>query len=72
MDRRFRNKGAESLFQGLPVRSLPPEIQRRARMRFQRVVTAGALSDLRLPPSHRLQALSGDRQGQHSIRIDDQ
>ena len=72
MDRWFRNNDAERLFQRLPVRSLPQEIQRRARMHLQRVVTAGALSDLRLPPSHRLQALSGDRQGQHSIRINDQ
>ncbi len=40
-------------------------------MRLQRVITAGALSDLRLPPSHRLEALSGDRKGQYSIRIND-
>ena len=72
MERRFRNRDAERLFRGLHVRGLPPEIQRRARMRLQRVVTAGALSDLRLPPSHRLEALSGDRRGQHSIRINDQ
>lgn len=71
MDRRFRIKDAERLLQGLPVRSLPQQIQRRARMRLQRVFAAGALSDLRLPPSHRLQTLSGDRLGQHSIRIDD-
>ena len=72
MERRFRNRDAERLFRGLRVRGLPPHIQRRARMRLQRVVTAGALSDLRLPPSHRLEALSGDRRGQHSIRINDQ
>ena len=41
-------------------------------MRLQRVVAAIALSDLRLPPSHRLKALSGDRKGQNSIRINDQ
>ena len=41
-------------------------------MRLQRVVTAVSLSDLRLPPSHHLQALSGNRIGQHSIRINDQ
>ena len=41
-------------------------------MRLQRVVAAAALNDLRLPPSHRLEALSGDRTGQHSIRINDQ
>ena len=72
MERRFKDKDAERLFRGLPVRRLPPDIQRRARMRLQRVVTADALSDLRLPPSHRLEALSGSRRGQHSIRINDQ
>lgn len=41
-------------------------------MRIQRVVTAGALTDLRVPPSHRLEALGGDRKGQYSIRINDQ
>lgn len=41
-------------------------------MRLQRVVAAAALSDLRVPPSHRLEALSGDRDGEHSIRINDQ
>ncbi|MCY4620047.1 MAG: type II toxin-antitoxin system RelE/ParE family toxin [Chloroflexi bacterium] len=51
---------------------MPPDIHRRARMRLQRVIAAAALSDLRVPPSHRLEALSGDRAGQHSIRINDQ
>ena len=69
---RFKDKDAERLFRGLPVRHPPPEIQRRARMRLHRVVTAGVLSDLRLPPSHRLEALSADRKGQHSIGINDQ
>lgn len=54
---------------GQRVRRLPPDIQRRARMRLQRVVAAVALTDLRLPPSHRLEALRGDRKGQFSIRV---
>ena len=41
-------------------------------MRVQRVMAAGALSDLRIPPSHRLKALGGDRKGSYSIRINDQ
>ena len=41
-------------------------------MRLQRLVAATALSDLRVPPSHRLEALRGNRVGQHSIRINDQ
>ena len=41
-------------------------------MRLQRVVAAIALTDLRLPPSHRLEALHGDRAGRFSIRFNDQ
>ena len=41
-------------------------------MRLQRLLAATGLNDLRLPPSHRLEALRGDRRGQHSIRINDQ
>ena len=41
-------------------------------MRLQRVVAATTLNDLRVPPSHRLKPLRGDRAGQHSIRINDQ
>ena len=69
---RFKNDDAQRLFAGQTVRRLPPDIQRRARMRLQRVVAATVLTDLRVPPSHRLEALRGDRQGQHSIRVNDQ
>ena len=51
---------------------MPPDLERRARMRLQRVVAAGTLADLRVPPSHRLHALRGNRRGQYSIRINDQ
>ncbi|MCY3952076.1 MAG: type II toxin-antitoxin system RelE/ParE family toxin [bacterium] len=51
---------------------MPADIQRRARVRLQRVVAAAAVADLRVPPSHRLEALRGDRKGQYSIRINDQ
>ena len=70
--KQFKNKHAESVFRGQRVHRLPPDIQRRARMRLQRVVAATVLSDLRLPPSHRLKALAGERKGQHSIRVNDQ
>ena len=69
---RFRNDDDECLFVGQTVRRLPADIQRRARVRLQRVVAAAALTDLRVPPSHRLEALRGDREGQHSIRVNDQ
>lgn len=43
---RFKNQQTERVVLGVPVRRLPADIQRRARMRLQRVVTAGALYDL--------------------------
>ncbi|MCY3924031.1 MAG: type II toxin-antitoxin system RelE/ParE family toxin [bacterium] len=70
--RRFKNDDAALLFAGRRVRCLPSDIQRRARVRLQRVVAAAAVADLRVPPSHRLEALRGDRRGQYSIRINDQ
>ena len=70
--KQFKSKISECVFHGELVRRLPADIQRRARMRLQRVVAATALSDLRLPPSHHLKALSGGRRGQHSIRVNDQ
>lgn len=69
---RFRNGDTERLFNGQPVRGVPVEIRRRTRVRLQRVVAATALTDLRLPPSHRLESLRGNRAGQYSIRINDQ
>ena len=68
----FKNKRAERIYKGEPVRHLPADIQRRARMRLQRVVAAESLADLRVPPSHHLESLSGGRKGQHSIRINGQ
>ena len=70
--KRFADRNTERIFRGLHVRRLPPDIQRRARMRLQRVMAATALLDLRVPPSHRLEALRGTRTGQYSIRINDQ
>ncbi len=70
--RRFADRRAERLFNGQFVRRLPADIQRRARMRLQRAVAATRLSDLKVPPSHRLEALGGDRSGEYSIRINDQ
>ena len=70
--RRFADETTENVFRGLPARRLPPDIQRRARMRLQRVVAATRLGDLAVPPSHHLERLRGDRSGLHSIRINDQ
>lgn len=69
---RFRNRETMMLFFGQHSHRLPPDIQRRARMRIQRAIAARALSDLFTPPSHRLEVLRGARAGQHSIRVNAQ
>ncbi len=43
-----------------------------ARRKLRQLEIAGCLEDLRIPPGNRLEALKGDRTGQHSIRINDQ
>ena len=70
--RSFADKETERLFaRGTSLR-LPREIVRRAMGRLQHLHFAARVGDLRKPPSNRLEALKGDRAGQHSIRINDQ
>ena len=68
----FADRDTEQVFRGQQARKFPSEIQRRAKMRLDRIHAATVLTDLRVPPSHHLEKLSGDRKGQHSIRINDQ
>jgi len=51
---------------------LPPDLLRRAVRRLEYVDLATCLEDLNVPPSNRLHALKGDRQGQYAISINDQ
>jgi len=50
---------------------LPQDLQRVALRKLRMLNRARTLADLRIPPANRLEALKGDRQGQHSIRIND-
>jgi toxin HigB-1 len=68
----FRCKETELIAKGQVSRRLPTQLQKRAKMRLDRIDAAADLDDLRVPPSHRLEALAGDRAGQWSIRINDQ
>lgn len=54
------------------VRRFGPELQRAAQKKLRLLNAADAINDLRIPPGNRLEKLSGDREGQHSIRINDQ
>jgi len=68
----FADKRTAAIFVGYAVRNLPPQIQSRGRAKLLAIDAAKQLDDLRSPPGNRLEALRGDRQGQHSIRINDQ
>ncbi len=65
----FKDKKADRLFHYQKPRGLPADIIRRALVKLRMLHNAKTLQDLRVPPATRLEALSGDRKGQHSIRI---
>ena len=72
----WKNKATEDLFDGTNSRAarkaLPRELTRVAERKLSQVVQALELNDLKVPPKNRLEALKGNRKGQHSIRINDQ
>ncbi|MBI1868496.1 MAG: type II toxin-antitoxin system RelE/ParE family toxin [Methylocystis sp.] len=72
MIRSFKDKVAEAVFDGKHPKGFPPELFKIARRKLAALHAATGLDDLRSPPGNRLEALSGDRAGQHSIRINDQ
>ena len=72
MIRAFAGRDAETLFHGRFVRKLPRDIQRAAQRKLRQIHQAEVLTDLAASPGNRLEALRGDRAGQHSIRINDQ
>lgn len=71
MIKTFHGKDTESLFNDLPSKRFRA-IERIARRKLYYLHSAKTLQDLHIPPGNRLEGLSGDREGQHSIRINDQ
>jgi len=68
----FASKETKKIFYGRVSRKLPRDIQETARRKLLYLHEAEDIRDLRAPPGNRLEKLSGDRAGQHSIRINDQ
>ena len=68
----FACKETEKIFNRQVSLKLPRDIQKVARRKLEILEGAEVLQDLRIPPNNRLEKLSKDRKGQHSIRINDQ
>ncbi len=72
MIKRVADSETEKLFRGQRPKKLPRQIHRSAMRKLLILDAAERLQDLRIPPGNRLEKLKGNRQGQHSIRINDQ
>lgn len=68
----FADPETALIWSGRRSKRLPPDIQNVALRKLRLLNQARALTDLRVPPGNRLEALKADRLGQHSIRINDQ
>ena len=76
MIRSFRGAGTEDIFNGRNTsqarRTCPQALWRVAARKLDQLDAVGALEELRIPPGNQLEALKGERKGQHSIRINSQ
>ena len=72
----FKNKATEDLFNGIASRharkTCPQSLWSITRRKLDQLDSVVSLNDLKIPPGNHLEALSGNRKGQHSIRINDQ
>ena len=75
MIKSFANAGTEDIFNGRNTKDArktgPRTAWRAAARKLEQLDSVGFLEELRIPPGNRLEALSGDRKGQFSIRIND-
>jgi toxin HigB-1 len=76
MIKSFKNKATEDIFNGkdtkLARKICPKNLWKIASRKLDQLDSVLSLDELRIPPGNRLEALSGNRDGQHSIRINDQ
>lgn len=72
MIRSFADEQTERVWRRQHVPRLGTDVQRAAQKKLRLLNAADTINDLRVPPGNRLEKLTGDRNGQHSIRINDQ
>jgi len=68
----FKDKRTEAVWQGAAGKGFPADLVRVAQRKLAMLNAAVTLDALRVPPANRLEALKGNRAGQHSIRVNDQ
>lgn len=68
----FKDREAEKIFHRQHSKKLPDDIQRAAFRKLRILHRSHDLNDLRVPPANHLEKLKGDREGQYSIRVNDQ
>jgi toxin HigB-1 len=68
----FGNEETRLIYSRQRSRKLPPDMQQVALRKLRMINNAVSLNDLRVPPANRLEKLSRDRAGQHSVRLNDQ
>lgn len=71
MIKSFADNETEKIFNRIFSKKRPHEIQAIAKRKLDLINAADDINDLRIPPGNRLELLGGDREGQHSIRIND-
>lgn len=72
MIKTFADKQTQELYITGRSKRFPPDVARRARRKIEYVHLASRMDDLKVPPGNNLHKLVRDREGQHSIRINDQ
>ena len=72
MIKSFKNKETEKIFNQLFSSKISQNIQKMALKKLMMIDAAEKIEDLRVPPGNRLEALHGDREGEYSIRVNDQ
>ena len=68
----FRDKDTEKIWNQEFIKKFPRELHKIALRKLFMIHKSISINDLRVPPANRLEKLSGDRDGQYSIRINDQ
>jgi proteic killer suppression protein len=72
MIKSFKDDQTKAAFEGESSKGFPADLLKVARRKLNYLDAATSLQDLHSPPGNRLEALKGDRAGQHSIRVNDQ